>query len=114
TGNNSVVILMGGKSGWNLASSSIALVVNVALNLALIPHFGIVGAAWAWAATIAVDNGITTWVMWRYLGLRPFGTGYPLVAAAAIGCFGGLGLLGRVVLGLSFTGFVVTAAVTVS
>jgi O-antigen/teichoic acid export membrane protein len=110
TGNNSIVILMGGKSGWNLASSAIALAVNVALNLALIPHFGIMGAAWAWTITMAVDNGITTWVMVHYLKLRPFGSGYPYAALAPVVCFGVLGVLVREIVGQTIPVFVVTLA----
>lgn len=99
TGNVTVVLLMGGKSWWNVVNTLAALVVNIGLNLLLLPHMGIVGAAIAWAASIALDNLAAVAEVWWMLGLAPFGRGYGLVAAASIGCFGVTGLAARLVLG---------------
>ncbi|MGH2684981.1 MAG: MATE family efflux transporter, partial [Actinomycetota bacterium] len=49
TGNVTVILLMGGKSWWNLLNVLGALTLNVLLNLYLIPRYGIAGAALAWA-----------------------------------------------------------------
>ena len=56
TGNVTVVLLMGGKSSWGAINSGAALAVNISLNLLLIPHLGILGAAIALGASIVVDN----------------------------------------------------------
>ena len=56
TGNVTVVLLMGGKSSWGAINTGAALIVNIGLNLLLIPHLGILGAAIAWGASIVVDN----------------------------------------------------------
>ena len=45
TGNVTVVLLMGGKSSWGAINTGAALIVNIGLNLLLIPHLGILGAA---------------------------------------------------------------------
>jgi O-antigen/teichoic acid export membrane protein len=108
TGNNKIVLLMGGGSGWNLVITSTTLVVDVALNVLLIPVMGIEGAAVALTATILVDNVATTLVVWRKLHVSPFGVGYPVVVLGSLLCFGALGAAVRVELGMtlkSFAGF---------
>ena len=56
TGNMNVLLLMSGNSSLNLANSALALLVNIGLNVALIPPFGIEGAAIAWAASVLAYN----------------------------------------------------------
>ena len=101
TGNNKVILLMGGGSGWNFLITAVSLALNVGLNLLLIPSHGIDGAALAFAATIVLDQGLTTAVVWRKLGIDPFGAGYPLVVVLNAILFGGLGLLVRALAGPS-------------
>jgi O-antigen/teichoic acid export membrane protein len=109
TGNVTVVLLMGGKSSWNVANTLAALVVNVGLNLVLLPRIGIVGAAIAWAASILVDNVAAAVEVWWFLDLSPFGAGYGLAAAAGGGCFAVTGLAARAVLGQTLLGLVAAA-----
>jgi polysaccharide biosynthesis protein PslJ len=99
TGNVTVVLLMGGKSSWGAVNAGAALIVNVGLNLLLVPRIGILGAAIAWAASIVVDN-VTAMVEIRWvLGLAPFGPGYWLAAGATVSCFGVTGIVVRLLLG---------------
>jgi O-antigen/teichoic acid export membrane protein len=99
TGNVTVVLLMGGKSSWSAINAGAALIVNIGLNLVLLPRIGILGAAIAWGASIVVDN-VTAMVEVRWvLGLAPFGPGYALVAATTVGCFGLTGIAARILLG---------------
>ena len=99
TGNVTVVLLMGGKSSWGAINTGAALVVNIGLNLLLIPHLGILGAAIAWGASIVVDN-VAAMVELRWvLGLQIFGPGYGLVMAVTVGCFGVSGIVARGLLG---------------
>ena len=42
-----MLLLMAGRSRENLLNVVVALVVNLALNVVLIPRIGIMGAAWA-------------------------------------------------------------------
>jgi len=107
TGTVGVVLLMAGKSSWNLANTAAALVVNVSLNFVLIPRFGIAGAAAAWAASIAVQNLAPLAEVWRALGLHPFSRGYLFVAVAAALCFGGIGIFVRSAIGTSISSFAV-------
>lgn len=99
TGNVTVVLLMGGKSSWSAINAGAAFVVNIGLNLLLLPRIGILGAAIAWGASIVVDN-VSAMIELRWvLGLAPFGRGYGTVAAITLGCFGIPGIAARLVLG---------------
>ncbi|GAA1946316.1 hypothetical protein GCM10009798_01630 [Nocardioides panacihumi] len=83
------ILLMGGRSRAQLGNKVACLVVNVGLNLALDPRFGIVGAATAWAVVLVLDTAMA-WLqilvgMRLRLALRPAyvaGTG---VAVATTG-----------------------------
>jgi O-antigen/teichoic acid export membrane protein len=95
TGNVTVVLLMAGKSVWNLANTALGLIVNVSLNLILIPPYGIIGAAAAWAVTIAFNNLVPLAQIGLLLGLNPFGRGFGLVATLAVLCYGLGGIVVR-------------------
>jgi O-antigen/teichoic acid export membrane protein len=115
TGNVTTVLLMGGKSSWNLINTVVSLTLNVGLNLVLIPRYGINGAAIAWAATIAVNNLAPLVQVKLFLKLDPFGRGFGVVALAALVCYGLPGILTRIFLGPSlpvFVGFGVVASGT--
>jgi O-antigen/teichoic acid export membrane protein len=109
-----VVLLMAGKSSWNLLNVALALVVNLVLNFVLIPPFGITGAATAWAATIVVWNVAALLEVRFLLGLQPLGSGFPIVAVASAVCFGVLGLVVRFVFGPTVPAFVVFAVLSIA
>jgi O-antigen/teichoic acid export membrane protein len=105
-----IVLLMGGRSFWNLFNVIVALVLNIVLSILLIPHIGIAGAAVAWAASILANNVLPLAEVRAFLKLHPVGRGFPVVAASALLCFGGIGLLVRLTLGLSIPTFIIYAA----
>lgn len=76
------ILLMAGRSSWQLADKSFALVLNVALNLVLIPLWGIEGAAVAWAATILIDTAIVVHQVQNLMRVRP--DLRPLTTAAGV------------------------------
>jgi O-antigen/teichoic acid export membrane protein len=94
-----IVLLMGGRSTYNLANTMAALGANVVLNLLLIPRIGIVGSAIAWSASILINNLAPLAEVWVLLRIHPFGRGSPIVAAAAGVLFGAVGLLARAAFG---------------
>jgi O-antigen/teichoic acid export membrane protein len=102
------VLLMAGKSSWNLANVAGALVINVVLNLLLIPRLGMEGAAIAWAASLLVNNVVPALQVWLLLDLAPFGSNFMLAAVGSTVCFGLFGLAGRLVLGASIHSAVVS------
>jgi O-antigen/teichoic acid export membrane protein len=111
TGAVRAALFMGGKSSWILLDNAVALAVNVALNLILIPEYGMSGAAVSWAASIVAGNLLPLFQVWRLWGLQPLGPGYGAVTLSAIGCFGLTGLIARATLGDSIPAFVMYAVV---
>jgi O-antigen/teichoic acid export membrane protein len=114
TGNVTVVLLMGGKSSWSAINAGAALIVNIGLNLLLLPRIGILGAAIAWGASIIVDNVAAMIELRWVLGLAPFGPGYGLVAALTVGCFGAPGIAARAVLGETLPALVAALAIGIA
>jgi O-antigen/teichoic acid export membrane protein len=106
-----VVLLMGGRSAWNLVNTLVALAANLALNFALTPRYGLAGAAVAFAAGILLNNLLPLVQVWRSMGLHPFGPGTGVAAALSAVSFGVVGLVLRVVLGPTLTGLVAYAVV---
>lgn len=81
------MLLMAGKSTTSLWISLVGLGLNIGLCLAMIPHFGILGAALAWAAAIAVRNTLTFLSVRTLLGITPWSKGALLVSVSAIVSF---------------------------
>jgi O-antigen/teichoic acid export membrane protein len=105
------VLLMGGRSSWQLGDKAVALTVNIALDLVLIPVWGIDGAALAWAVTILLDTALVVYqVQWR-MGLRPAGRHLGASAALSVAVVGGIAGAGRIVLGSSVAAMLAVAAV---
>lgn len=102
-----VMLTMAGRTTWSLANVGTALVVNVGLNLVLIPRFGITGAAIAWAVAIVVTNVVPLAQVWHAYGLHPFDRGLLTACALAAACFGVLPLAAL----LAFGGTLVATAV---
>jgi O-antigen/teichoic acid export membrane protein len=82
-----VVLIMGGRTSWNLVNSLVALTVTVVVDLLLIPPLGLLGAAIGWAAAICVNNLLPLVQVWRHMALHPFGAGTGTAVALATGCF---------------------------
>ncbi|HEY0167146.1 MAG TPA: oligosaccharide flippase family protein [Jatrophihabitans sp.] len=113
-GNVGTVLLMGGRSSWVLMDKAASLAVNVVANLALVPHLGITGAAIAWAATIVLDSVLAfSQVRW---GMRIGGSlrGLALAAVLALGCFGVLPVIVRLIAGSSWAAMSVALALSLS
>jgi hypothetical protein len=94
-------------------NTAVALVLNIGLNLILIPRYGMEGAAIAWAVSIIVDNLMALAEVWLFLGMRPFGKGYLPAAGAAVGCIGGIGLVARALFGTTDLGCTIFLVVAV-
>lgn len=90
------VLLMAGRSWLSLRNSTVALGVNIALNLVLIPLDGIRGAAIAWSVAIVVRNLQPLLQVRRHLAMWPVTRTTLQVAGAALVCFGSIGLLSLV------------------
>ena len=114
TGNSQALLLMSGYSKLYAVNTGVALTLNIGLNLALIPSLGISGAAIAWAVSIATTNLAAVVECRVLLGMRPFGSGYPVVAGAALGCFLVLPLGARLLAGTSVPVFLAAVAMALA
>jgi O-antigen/teichoic acid export membrane protein len=94
-----MVLTTTGRSSWSLANGIAAVVVNVSVDLALIPKYGITGAAIGWAAAIAVTNLVPLAQIARTVRLQPFGPGTLTACGISALCFYALPLAARAGLG---------------
>ncbi len=95
-----VVLLMSGRSMLSLANLVIALILNIGLNLLLVPRIGISGAAIAWLAAILATNLLPLAEVWMILRIQPWSRPWRLacggVAVMVLGpCFVMLAVLGQ-------------------
>jgi O-antigen/teichoic acid export membrane protein len=78
------VLLMSGHSWLSLGNNLSALVLNLALNVVLIPKFGAVGAGVAWTISIVVRNLLPMiQIAWKY-HISPIGRETALVAVTSV------------------------------
>jgi O-antigen/teichoic acid export membrane protein len=78
------VVTMIGRSDLVLKNSVAALVLNIVLNLILIPPYGMIGAGLAWGISIVAWNMIRLWQVHRVLSMQPFGPWTRPVAVALL------------------------------
>jgi O-antigen/teichoic acid export membrane protein len=93
------VLITAGRSGWSLANGLMALIVNVGLDVLLIPRYGITGAAIGWSAAIVVSNLTPLGQLAFKYGLHPFGRGALTAAALSVLSFAVIPLVALAVFG---------------
>ena len=64
------VLLMSGKSRWQLLNKLSSLVVAVVLNFTLVPLWGLYGAVTAWASSLLIDTALASYQVLRLVGIR--------------------------------------------
>jgi len=83
-GNAQTVILMAGKSSWNLAVAGTACAVQVGLGILLIPSTGVLGAGISWGMSVIVDNLLSAALVRYRLGFRTVDRGYALAVGVGM------------------------------
>jgi len=96
TGPCALMLNMSGRPVINMTNNIVVLVLNVILNIWLIPIYGIIGSAAAWAAALALVNLARVVQVRMIMGMLPFGAGM------AKGLIAGGGALVAVVAARSF------------
>lgn len=91
-----IVLNMSGRVWMSLVDNVVVLALNIALNLLLIPRYGIVAAAVAWSLSIVVANALKVTQARRVVGIRAEGamTGR-IVLSSFVAVCGGLLVVGR-------------------
>ena len=110
TGSAGFILIMVGRTGWDLAVYAFSLVFDVALAVWLASRYGMNGAAVANALTFTVSNALRLALVYRFVGIQPYDRRYAhllipggatlLAAWAAQQLVGVQGPVGLVVLGL--------------
>jgi len=94
TGPCGLMLNMSGRPLWSTVDNLVALVLNVVLNLWLIPTHGILGAAMAWALALAIVNLARVVQVWCIMRMLPFDLGVVKGVLAGAGALAA-GLLAR-------------------
>jgi O-antigen/teichoic acid export membrane protein len=95
-----IVLLMAGRSGLSLVNNALSLAADIALNIVLIPRYGITGAAIAWAVALVVRNILPLVQVQSMLHMSPWSSGAVWVAVTSVACFGIIPAIVRAWVGL--------------
>ena len=87
TGPSGLLLMMSGQATIVMITDVFGAALNIALNLWLIPRYGITGAAIAWAAEIIVITIISLIEVWWIMHILPFGMGLAKGLTAAVMAF---------------------------
>lgn len=79
------VLAMTGHQRLVMAATIASALTAVALNFALVPSFGLPGAAVATATALVVSNAASLYFVRRFLGFWPYGRRYARPLAAGLG-----------------------------
>ena len=76
------LLLMTGQSMASLINHVVALAIMVTMSAALLPRVGVIGAAWAWAASRVIVRLLAVIRVWQTNQVH--GLGQPVITAALI------------------------------
>ena len=83
------ILIMVGRTGWDLVVYAGSFTLDLLLAFVLAPRFGAEGAAIAQAVALAASNVLRLYLVWRFVHIQPFDRHYtrllvPTVPAAAV------------------------------
>jgi O-antigen/teichoic acid export membrane protein len=77
------ILIMVGRTGWDLSVYAGSFALDLVLALALVPVLGMNGAATAQAVTLTVSNAVRLYLVWRFVRIQPFNRVYARLAIPA-------------------------------
>ena len=92
TGSVGFILIMVGRTGWDLTVYGGSFVLDLVLAFVLAPRFGAEGAAVAQAVTLGLSNAARLYLVWRFVHIQPFNRHYLRLLGPAAG--GGLAMAG--------------------
>ena len=69
-GNVHTLLFMSGHSGWSAINRTVVFGTNVAANFVLVPLYGLLGAAFAWAFCMGLDTTLALIQVRRFTGIQ--------------------------------------------
>ena len=80
------VLIMVGRTGWDLGVYGASFVLDLVIAVVLVPHLGPKGAAIAQATALVSLNVLRLYLVWRFVRIQPYDVNYARLAIpAAIG-----------------------------
>ena len=89
------VLIMAGRTGWDLTVYALSFALDLVLALVLVPRFGVEGAAIAQTVTVAASNALRLALVHRFVGIQPYDRAYVRLVPAAAACLGAMALAER-------------------
>lgn len=112
------MLTMSGRPMTQMTNNIAALVLNVGLNLWLIPRYGVIGAATAWGSTIVLLTSARVVQVWAFSKILPLSRDiYKGLAAGVAAAVAGVAIresidgVGSLVIGITAVGVVYIAGV---
>lgn len=87
------VLIMAGRTVWDLTVYASSFLLDLVLAIVLVPQLGAKGAAIAQASTLVFSNAFRLYLVWRFVRIQPYDRQYArLVIPAAVGLAAMLGI----------------------
>ncbi|CAN5687764.1 oligosaccharide flippase family protein [soil metagenome] len=86
TGSVGFVLIMVGRTGWDLAVYALSLAVNLGLAFWLCPRYGMEGAAIANSVTFALSKWARLVLVQRFVRIQPYDRHYGRLVAPSLAC----------------------------
>jgi len=80
------VLIMAGRTGWDLTVYACSAALDLVIAFLLVPHLGVEGAAISQAVTIAASNWFRLALVRRHVGIFPWDRSYVRLAVPAAAC----------------------------
>ncbi|TMK85786.1 MAG: hypothetical protein E6G44_06005 [Actinobacteria bacterium] len=77
------ILIMVGRTGWDLMVYAASFILDLGVAFALAPRLGMEGAAIAQAVTMIASNGGRLYLVWRFVHIQPFDRHYLRLAVPA-------------------------------
>jgi O-antigen/teichoic acid export membrane protein len=77
------ILIMIGRTGWDLSVYAASFAIDLGVALALVPGMGPKGAAIAQATALVVSNALRLWLVWRFARIQPYDRHYARLAIPA-------------------------------
>ncbi|HEV3475053.1 MAG TPA: flippase [Actinomycetota bacterium] len=89
TGAVGFVLIMVGRTGWDLVVYAASVVFDIVAAVLLVPPLGMEGAAVAGALTMALSKVARLYLVWRFVHVQPFDRDYARLIPPTVAALGG-------------------------
>ena len=81
------ILIMVGRTGWDLGVYALSFVLDLLIAVLLIPHLGTEGAAIAQTSSLIISNSLRLYLVWRFVHIQPYNRYYARLLIPAVLCF---------------------------